>query len=236
MVQVTNMPSPRQVEEEYDENFFQKYYKDLERNNRKQRYTYLNSNNKLDQIEKRTRKKGKILDVGCSFGFFLDAARQRGWSVAGLEVSKHAGEYARNRLGLWVENRTITEAKFEKKHFDVITLWYVVEHLPNPKEVLMYLTSFLKDKGMLVVGTPNVNSFRARIHRKKWFIPPVHVLYFSPKTIGNLFKKCKLELIDQELAFPYEKYLRKYRLFNLLNKIKLGDNVIYYAKKAESEM
>ena len=112
MVQVTNMPPREQVEDGYDEDFFEEYYKGLECNQKKQRYVYLNFHNKVDQIEKRIRERGKIMDVGCSFGFFMDAARQRGWTVTGIDVSKYAADYATQRLGLLVENKTIMEAKF----------------------------------------------------------------------------------------------------------------------------
>ena len=173
------------------------------------------------------------MDVGCSFGFFMDAARQRGWTVAGIDVSKYAADYATQRLGLLVENKTIMEAKFEEKSFDVITMWYVIEHLPNPKQVLRYLSNFMKDDGLLVMGTSNVDSYRARIQGKRWriWIPPEHLLYFSPNSMRNLLKKCNLELIDLETALPYEKYIRKVKLYGLLDKLKLSDNVIYYAKK-----
>lgn len=232
LVQVTDIASTQQVEQLYDVDFFERYYDDLESNQKKQRYVYLNFSNKLDQIEKRFKKKrGKILDVGCSFGFFLDVARQRGWGVEGIDVSKYAADYARQRLGLSVINKPIMEADHEEKSFDVITMWYVVEHLSNPKQDLRRLSTFLKDEGILVVSTSNVDSFRAKVYGKKWFIPPVHLLFFSPKTIRSLFKECYFHIIDQELAFPYEKYLRKYKLFNLLNKIKLGDNIVYYAQK-----
>lgn len=73
---------------------------------------YLNSHNKVDPIEKRIRERGKFLDVGCSFGFFMDVARQRGWTIADIDVSKYAADYATQRLGLLVENKTIIEAKF----------------------------------------------------------------------------------------------------------------------------
>jgi 2-polyprenyl-3-methyl-5-hydroxy-6-metoxy-1,4-benzoquinol methylase len=235
LVQVTNIPSSDQVEESYDEGFYEEYYKDLESNKRKQRYVYLNFENKLDQIEKRIRRSGKLLDVGCSFGFFLDRARQRGWNVAGIEVSEYAATYARTRLGLSVIDKPIMEAQFAERSFDVITMWYVIEHLPNPREVLQHLGTLLSDDGILVVSTSNVESYLARIQGKRWriWIPPVHVVYFCPRTIRNLVEKCGLELIDYDTALPYEKYFRKLGLYSWLNKLKISDNIVYYARKAE---
>jgi 2-polyprenyl-3-methyl-5-hydroxy-6-metoxy-1,4-benzoquinol methylase len=238
LVQVTNIPPLEQIEEEYDQDFYTEHYGDLERNGKKQRYEYLNFNNKLDQIEKRIERKGNILDVGCSFGFFLDAARHRGWRVAGIEISEHAAKYAAERLKLVVLNKPIIEADFEQGSFDVITMWAVIEHLPNPKEILQHLSKLLKDDGMLVVHTGNVDSYRARIEGRRWrqWIPPVHLLYFSPQVMRTLFKQCDLQLVDQETCLPYEKYFRKARLYSLLNKLKLSDNVIYYAKKMDKQV
>lgn len=244
LVQVTNMPAVEKREQ--GQNFYEDYYKDtvskceksfedMEIDQRKQRYVYLNFNNKLDQIEKRKGKRGKLLDVGCAFGFFMDVARERGWTVAGIEISEYASEYAARQLGLSVVNKTITEAMFEEKSFDVITMWYVIEHLPNPKQVLRHLINFLKDDGMLVISTPNVDSYRARVQGEKWrcWIPPEHLVYFSPETMRNLLKRCGLKIIDQETALPYEKYFRKIKLYSVFDKLKLSDNVIYYVKKVE---
>jgi len=233
LVQVTNMPTQDRVHEAYDRDFFEVNYAGLTNNPGKQGYVYLNFENKLDQIEKRIGAKGKILDVGCSFGFFLDAARWRGWKVTGVEVSEYAAKYAIAKLGLTVINGPIGEAKVEENSFDVITMWYVAEHLRNPKQVLGRLSNFLKDDGMLVVSTPNVDSYRAKIEGGRWriWIPPVHLLYFSPLTIRTLFKTCNLEVVDQETSLPYEKYFRKFKLYGLVNKLKVSDNVIYYVKK-----
>ena len=84
-----------------------------------------------------------------------------------------------------------------------------------------------------MVQTGNVESYRARIEGKRWrlWIPPTHLLYFSPNTIGDLAKKCGLKVITHETSLPYEKYFRQAGLYGLLNTIKLSDNVVYYMKK-----
>jgi 2-polyprenyl-3-methyl-5-hydroxy-6-metoxy-1,4-benzoquinol methylase len=233
LVQVTNIPKTEQLEMSYDEHFYEKYYKNLETNSKKQQYEYINFHNKMDQIESRIGRKGKILDVGCSFGFFLDAARQRGWTVTGVELSEYAASYAMQRFGLSVVNKSILDAGFEANSFDVITMWYVIEHLPNPKGVLECLGNLLKNDGILVVSTPNVKSYQAKFQGKKWrmWIPPEHVLYFSPETVKHLCKQCSLDIIDYETALPYEKYFRRIKLYKLLDGMKLSDNVVYYMKK-----
>lgn len=236
LVQVTNMPARDQLGELYEGNFFDTYYNDLAESKEKQSYVYLNFGNKLDQIEKRTGRRGRILDVGCSYGFFLDVARQRGWDVVGLEVSKYSAAYARERLGLMVVERPIVEAKFSEGSFDVITLWAVIEHLPNPREVVQHVGKLLKDDGMLVLHTGNVESYRARIEGRRWraWLPPIHLVYFSPKTMCTLVERCNLEVMGYETAVPYEKYVRRIKLYGLLDWLKLSDNVIYYVKKGSA--
>ncbi len=234
LVQVTNIPPIQKIEECYDKGFFETYYGDLSSNNRKQRYEYLNFGNKLDQIEKRLGRRGSLLDVGCSFGFFLDAARQRGWSVVGVELSGYAAAYAKEKLGLTVVNKPVLYAPLDEKSFDVITMWYVIEHLPNPKEVLAHLRNLLKDDGMLVVSTANVESYRARLEGRRWrmWIPPEHLLYFSPTTTRHLFNACGFQIIHCETALPYERYLRTLGLYPLIDELKVSDNIVYYARKA----
>ena len=233
LVQVTNVPGEEKLYQIYDTAWFEYYYAGLEKSVRQQRYVYLNFKNKLEQIERRIGGQGKILVVGCSFGFFLDSARQRGWFVEGLDVSAHIVEYARSKLNLSVQCVPITEANYPEKSFDVITMWYVMEHLPNPKASLRYLSHLLKDNGILVIGTPNVDSNIARLQGKRWrmWLPPEHLLYFSPRTMGELLRRCNLEIIHHEAALPYEGYLRRMKLYELVNKMNLSDNVIYYAKK-----
>ncbi len=233
LVQVTNIPDNQHIEQNYDEQFFATYYKGVENNPTKQRYAYLNSHNKLDQIERRITRRGNLLDVGCSFGLFLDAARQRGWSVAGIELSAYAARYATEGLGLTVVNKPLTEAKFEGESFDVITMWYVIEHLPNPIECLRHLKTFLKEDGILVISTPNVDSYRAKIEGRRWriWIPPEHLLYFSPESLSSVVEQSELEIMDKETALPYEQYFRKALLYGLINRMRLSDNVVYYMRR-----
>jgi 2-polyprenyl-3-methyl-5-hydroxy-6-metoxy-1,4-benzoquinol methylase len=233
LVQVTNMPPPERVPDVYDKAFFDTAYTGLDTDTRKQRYVYLNFENKLQQIEKRIGRKGRLLDVGCSFGFFLDAARKRGWSVEGLDVSEYAATYARFHLNLSVQNAPVTAACFPEKSFDVITLWEVIEHLLDPVRALQHLSGFVKDDGMLVMGTPNVDSYLAMIQGKQWrnWEPPAHLLYFSPGTMNRLFERCSLKMVAHETAVPYEKYLRRVKLYPIIDKLQLSDKTIYYGIK-----
>ena len=80
--------------------------------------------------------KGRILDIGCSAGFFLKVARDLGWETYGLEISEDTAAIARERYGLKVTVGELQEATFESKYFDVVTLWDVVEHVQDPEQLV----------------------------------------------------------------------------------------------------
>ena len=233
LVQVTNVPTPTELDKLYDKHFYDDFYKDWTIDSRQKRYAYANFSNKLDEIEKRRKAKGKMLDVGCAFGFFLDVGKKRGWDTYGVEVSKYAADYARESLGLKVVSEPLVESKFPKGYFDVITMWNVIAHFPNPRQVFQYCSEILKDDGILVVSAANVESSLARIRGSEWriWLPPFHLTYFSETSLKNMFRMCNLEIFEIRAAFPYEKMLRKIGLARLLETLKVSDKMILYAKK-----
>ena len=87
LTQVTNPPLPSAVEFNYDQAFFDKYYQQLQTDTRRQEYEYKKFTHRLEEIEKWAQDKSKILDIGCSFGFFLNSAQKRGWEAYGIEIS-----------------------------------------------------------------------------------------------------------------------------------------------------
>lgn len=113
----------------------------------------------LDYFSKYIPNEGQLLDVGCGPGVFLDIAKKKGWSVCGIECSEYAVEYGRKNFGLNILNRSVEEFDNETKHFDVITLWDVIEHLRAPDKALRILSKALKRDGIILIYTPAANSF-----------------------------------------------------------------------------
>jgi len=150
----------------------------------------------LKEISKH--KQGKsLLEIGCSYGFLLDFMKKKGWRVKGVEISKEASNYAREKLGLDVFTGTLEECG-EKEQFDVILMLDLVEHLMNPYKTLSLARDCLKSNGILILTTPNIDSLVARITGKgwEWMIPPEHLFYFSPITISSLLNKNNFNVIS----------------------------------------
>jgi SAM-dependent methyltransferase len=141
----------------------------------------------LAQIEELV-EPGRLLEIGCAYGYFLDEARKRGWEVRGVEPSEHAAGEARSRFGLDVAGEPFTELAAEPGSLDAIVLWDVIEHLPNPRETLAQAFVWLRPGGILGLSTGDIGSLTARLHGPHWSLmtPPWHQFYFSRKTLRRM--------------------------------------------------
>jgi len=158
-------------------------------------------NKAVKKIEKYFPQKGKILDVGTAAGSFLAAAKKRGWDVYGCEPNKWLVEWGNKRYGLSLKQGTLFDQKYNSNFFDVVTLWDVIEHTPNPSEILQECNRVLKYKGLLIINYPDIGSLVARFMGQKWlFLNSVHLYYFTRKTIKSLLKKKDFEI---KIIKPY---------------------------------
>jgi 2-polyprenyl-3-methyl-5-hydroxy-6-metoxy-1,4-benzoquinol methylase len=143
---------------------------------------------------KRYAHSGRLLDVGCATGYFLNAARLD-FETQGIELSEWAALYARERLRLDVVNAGLDEASLPAEHFDVVTLNDVIEHFTDPRAALLRIQGLLRPGGLLYLVTPNIESLSARILRGRWWgLRPAHVFYFSPATLTALLRETGFEV------------------------------------------
>lgn len=133
------------------------------------------------------RAPGRLLDVGCGTGLFLKAAKRARWKPVGIDPSKKAVDIAREG-GFEVHQGLLEEADFQRGSFDAISLMQVVEHLPDPRPLLQGCRDLLKPGGVLLIATPNPDSWLARVKGEGFnhWIPPTHLAWYPPKALERL--------------------------------------------------
>ncbi|MCK5346038.1 MAG: class I SAM-dependent methyltransferase, partial [Candidatus Heimdallarchaeota archaeon] len=173
-------------------------------------------NQKLQQIVYAPRIKqfqkywqtGKILDVGCSTGDFLEYIKGYGWDVYGCELSQHSSEFARKRLNCDIRCDEFEKSEFPSAFFDVVTMWDVIEHVIDPTTIINEALRILQPGGLLALITPNYNSLTRRVIFNKWeaLIPPRHLCVFNEKTIRKLISDCggKVVTVQTSDINPFE--------------------------------
>jgi len=163
---------------------------------------------------KKYRKKGRILDLGCSAGFFLKAAKENGWETIGIDISHDTAEIARKRYGLNVLTGILNEGIFPAGYFDVVSMWDVVEHINDPVKTVAIINKILAPGGMLILSTPNIDglfpkmAYRMSGRMNDWLHPepPHHLFQFSKKTIAKLLETSGfklLEIYDKRISIAY---------------------------------
>jgi SAM-dependent methyltransferase len=146
----------------------------------------------LEELSKQFPNRGRLLEVGCSYGGFMAEARRDGWDVTGIELSETAARYAREQLGLRVLSGSVHDNLQQLGGgYQVVALFHVIEHVPNPVQLLEMCRRLIKPRGLLALKTPNVASFIARLTGASWhwISPPAHLYLYSPKTLSLLLEK-----------------------------------------------
>jgi 2-polyprenyl-3-methyl-5-hydroxy-6-metoxy-1,4-benzoquinol methylase len=139
-------------------------------------------------LQRYAKRPGRILDIGCASGRFLAECAAAGWTVAGLEPSQSLVEEARRLLPATAQILPITlqEADFPESAFDAVTMWDVLEHVPDPGEFLRKAVSLLRPGGVLLANVPNLDSWQARVMLKRWpLLLPEHLNYFNRESLAR---------------------------------------------------
>jgi 2-polyprenyl-3-methyl-5-hydroxy-6-metoxy-1,4-benzoquinol methylase len=133
---------------------------------------------------------GMFLDVGCSVGIFLDVVRRNGFEAKGVEVSKWASEFSRQK-GFDVVTGGLVDGNYPEKSFDIVIMNHVLEHISEPIKILVEVKRILKDDGLFVIGVPNFGSYMAKLLKGKWFslMPDQHIWQFTHESLCNLLKR-----------------------------------------------
>lgn len=175
---------------------------------------------KMNLIEKRSQKKGSLLDIGAGTGDFLIEAKKRGWTINGTEPNAIARNNAKSKGIVLSENLHELQGQF-----DVITLWHVLEHIRDLDKTILKISSLLRENGMLLIAVPNYKSYDAAYYGKYWaaFDVPRHLWHFSQKAIKEIFKS------DFELEEVKPMIFDSFYVSLLSEKYKSGKNFTFKA-------
>jgi 2-polyprenyl-3-methyl-5-hydroxy-6-metoxy-1,4-benzoquinol methylase len=169
----------------------------------------------LDVVRRWT-KPGRMLDVGCSNGQFLDLAQRAGYTTDGVEFSTGVADFARQHFGLNVTNGDIHAVTAPDESYDVITMFDVIEHVPDPLSDMAAAHRLLKPGGIFILSTPNIDGIYPRLSLKVAKLinywqhpePPHHLFQFSEKTLSAMLDKSGFDVgkrhhINIDLSYSF---------------------------------
>jgi 2-polyprenyl-3-methyl-5-hydroxy-6-metoxy-1,4-benzoquinol methylase len=142
------------------------------------------------------RRKPRLLDVGCATGALLATFRDRGWDCVGVEPCAPAAAYGRDRFSLDIRASTLAEASLEAGSFDVIHASHLIEHVNDPVAFLRDAVRLAAEDGYVVITTPNIAGFQARLLGREWRSAIYDHLYlFSLGTLTAMLSLCGLRVL-----------------------------------------
>jgi 2-polyprenyl-3-methyl-5-hydroxy-6-metoxy-1,4-benzoquinol methylase len=143
----------------------------------------------LGEIERASGGPGRLLDIGTAAGAFVAAAVKRGWRAEGCEPNRWLANWGASHYGITIRQGSVFEQPYEPASFDVLTLWDVIEHTLDPRQMLEHCHMLLKPGGTLVVNYPDIGSWIARALGRRWlFLTSVHLYYFERHTIRRMLE------------------------------------------------
>jgi len=181
-------PSKQEIQSLYDQDYFAQEYGPGIDPDSPEFEKRLSLEGHRVRFFKRTKRKGRVLDIGCGNSYFLTACRKEGYDVHGLDISDWAVQYATVKLGISVAAGEFGEVAFPPHSFDVITMWHFLEHTRDPRHVMMKAREWLKEDGILIIDVPNYEGTDAQKNWQNWvgWKLPYHLFHFTPATIKAL--------------------------------------------------
>lgn len=191
------------------------------------------------------KKRGRILDVGCAYGFFLKVARDSGYKPYGLELNKEIAITASEISKCKVYSGDLKKLAKKIGKFDIITMFDVIEHLKNPDEYIKICRGLLRRNGLLVIETGNIESWLSKVQKPKWrlIVPNIHLFYFSKTTLKKSLEKNTFRVISLQTVGFYRtlgqtvfRLTKKFPaflspLFNINYNLNTHDLIFVIAKK-----
>jgi SAM-dependent methyltransferase len=147
-------------------------------------------------------ERGKLLEIGSYLGVFLNRIRADGWDVRGLEPDPGPANHSRSKYGLEVIGEFLPNAGFSDDEFDAVIMLHVIEHVPNPVEILHEIHRILKTDGVLIVETPRFDSFMFKFlgRRERSITIPGHIYFFTTQTLQQILERNGFEVFRTDLV------------------------------------
>jgi len=185
------------------------------------------------------KKKGAILDIGCGMGYFLNACRNHGYHVEGVDISEYAASYVRERLNIPVKIGPVESLHYESESIDVVTMWNFMEHAEDPRAYLEKVWKWLKPDGIVVIDVPNYEGTDARKTWNNWkgWSLPYHLYHFTEKTLCDMLSKHgfktvrKKDYLSEHIKEELEKILVMRPFARLIAKCYSGHSIAVAARK-----
>lgn len=132
---------------------------------------------------------GRMLEIGCSTGSYMELAKSKGWHVEGIEFSNESARIAREK-GFTVHTGSVETAPTPINQYEIIVAWMVMEHLHDPKLVLKKLREWVKPEGYFVFLVPNANSISRKLFKQLAYDIelPRHLFHYTPESLEVLLK------------------------------------------------
>lgn len=230
---------------------YKKYYRDKEYRENESQFANI-FEKRILLIKKYIKSKGRVLDVGCSNGVFLDLFKKRNWQTWGVDPSENA-EIARIK-GHRISNDSFENVSLQKNYFDLVILNHTLEHMDNPRAIIKKAYTLLKNGGILFIDVPNKGSLLSKLLGNKWpyLLPDEHKSQFTKKSLYKMvsYAGFKVEKISSrsgifEYRYPLKEIVSalmgaKKRFFTdiiyfpfslLVGIINMGDSMSIIAKK-----
>jgi len=188
---------PRADEDTIDDFYrstYRRYYKSASKPKWKHtaRNAYIASQ-RVEMIKSLVPRGAAILDIGTGSGELLYVGRRNGLEMQGIEVDQAYAQFGRRSYGAKIINESLRSAELPEQYFDLVTIFHVLEHLPDPQAALAKVYSVLKPGGYVLIEVPNVESLDTRF-RQKWH--PGHLYHFNCRTLPALANVCGLETLS----------------------------------------
>lgn len=146
--------------------------------------------------------RGKLLDIGCATGNFLEVAKDAGWNAEGIEISDYAASIACKKGFKVFPNIEICCA--QDTRYDAVTMWHFLEHIADPRSIAAQIYNLLKPGGVLAIEVPDAGSKPAMRQRENWHFvkPPEHIYYFDKHTLSKLLELAGF-LVLESVQLPW---------------------------------